>query len=74
MVSIKRRRYYPVMVYAFIVLCIGSFLLLHTIKFLNAGQTDTECPIWTCPESIYSKPPTPCPKPALPPCTREAGK
>ena len=40
MKHLKQQRWYQVMVYSFIVLFIGSFLLLGSIKILNATQTE----------------------------------
>jgi hypothetical protein len=74
MEHLKQQRWYRVMVYSLIILCIGSFLLFGSIKLLNAIQTEMDCTERSKSDCILDKQKTPCPKLTLPPCTREAGK
>ena len=74
MEHLKQQRWYQVMVYSLIILCIGSFLLFGSVKILNATQTEMDCTERSKPDCILIKQETPCPKSTVPPCTREAGK
>ena len=74
MEHLKQQRWYRVMVYSLIILCIGSFLLFGSIQFLNATQTEMDCTERSKLDCMLKKHDAPCPKSTVPPCTREAGK
>ena len=74
MEHLKQQRWYQMMVYSFIVLCIGSFLLLGSIKLLNTTQTEMDCTELSKQDCILKKQETSCPKSTVSPCTRETGR
>ena len=73
MEHLKQQRWYQVMVYSLIILCIGSFLLFGSVKILNATQTEMDCTEPPKPDCILDKQKTPCPKSTVPPCTINSG-
>ncbi|MDE0318070.1 MAG: hypothetical protein OXM61_24580 [Candidatus Poribacteria bacterium] len=74
MEHLKQQRWYQVMVYSLIILIIGSFLLVSSIKILNATQTEMDCAELPKLDCILKKQESRCPKLTLPSRTCEDRK
>ncbi len=74
MEHLKQQCWYKVMVYSFVIIYVGSFVLFGSIKTLNATKTQMDCPGLSKPDCIMEKQDPSYPKLIVPPCTRKTGE